>query len=261
MSKILVVDDETSMRELLYDVFRRKGFEVYTATSGAHAMEMLRAHRPDVILLDSHMPNLSGHETAKQIRSFEANTPIILMKAPGDADGDSPWLAGLGIKHVIHKELSVELFLKELELVVRQESQERVKANGAAPRVPGSILIVDDEPSITKMLKAFLESRGMRVVVASSGEEAITAAAKHSPQIIVLDINMPGMDGLMTLKRLRETKPKVPVIVASGFGDEDTVRKALDSGAYDYITKPFNLEYLETMVLTKVLLGMDGADQ
>jgi two-component system C4-dicarboxylate transport response regulator DctD len=65
------------------------------------------------------------------------------------------------------------------------------------------------------------------------------------------------MDGLMTLRKLRAAQPNLPVIMATGVDDESVVREALSCGAYDYVTKPFNLEYLETVVLTKVLLGMD----
>ena len=121
--------------------------------------------------------------------------------------------------------------------------------------VPGTVLAVDDDPAVLKMLKLVLEVRGVRMLLAGSGEEALKALAQK-PDLVLLDVNMPGMDGLMTLKKIKTANPKLPVIMASGFGEEEIVREALELGAYDYVTKPFNLEYLETVVLTKMLVGM-----
>lgn len=258
MGKILVVDDETSVRELLYDTFSRKGFEVLTATSGEHALEMLRAQRPRLILLDHGMPTLSGLETAKRIRAFDDAVPIILLKGAGDAEADLEELKRLGIVHVLHKELGIELFFKNLEVALKQ-IQQTSNANGSGDgRVPGTLLVVDDEPGIQKLVRIFFEARGLKVVVAGSGEEGLAAIDKHQPTLVMLDINMPGMDGLMTLKKFRSKYPTLPVIIASSFGEQAIVREALEAGAYDYVTKPFNLEYLETVVFTKVLLGMEG---
>lgn len=123
--------------------------------------------------------------------------------------------------------------------------------------VAGTVLVVDDEPKIQQLLKTFFEARGLRVLLAGSGADALAAMA-HKPLAVLLDLNLPDLNGLTVLKRLRATAPATPVIIATGLEDEVVVREALDEGAYDYVTKPFHLEYLETVVLTKVLLGMNG---
>jgi DNA-binding response OmpR family regulator len=116
--------------------------------------------------------------------------------------------------------------------------------------------VTDDDAQQRRLLQAFFERRGLRVLTAESGEAALRCLAQK-PHAVILDMNMPGMDGLMTLRKIKAAQPNMPVIMATGVDDEAVVREALNAGAYDYVTKPFNLEYLETVVMTKVLLGMD----
>lgn len=124
-------------------------------------------------------------------------------------------------------------------------------------RIPGPLLVVDDDPAIRRMLTTFFTSRGARVLSADSGEAALKQLAQ-GPAAVLLDVKMPGMDGLATLRAMKATHPKLPVVMVSGVDDEETVNEALRVGAYDYVTKPFSLEYLETVVLTKILVGVEG---
>jgi DNA-binding NtrC family response regulator len=132
----------------------------------------------------------------------------------------------------------------------------------SAPRttgLAGTLLVVDDDSQIQLLLKLFFESKGLRVILAGSGEEALELLPRK-PVLVVMDINMPGINGVDALKRMKQINRSLPVIMISGGGDEALANEALKSGAYDYISKPFNLEYLETVVLTKVLLGIEHED-
>jgi len=100
-------------------------------------------------------------------------------------------------------------------------------------------LIIDDERQIRRLLKVCLEANQYRVLEAASGEEGISAAAQHRPDVVLLDLGLPDMDGVTVLKRLREWS-RVPVVVLSGRDREDDKIKALDHGADDYVTKPFS---------------------
>jgi two-component system nitrogen regulation response regulator NtrX len=105
-----------------------------------------------------------------------------------------------------------------------------------------SILIVDDEVSILNSLSSILEDEGYDVSVAKSGMEALRLCAVNPPELMMLDIWMPEMDGLETLKRLRELVPSTQVMMMSGHGSIETAVKAIKLGAYDYIEKPLSLE-------------------
>ncbi|MCS6318047.1 MAG: sigma-54-dependent Fis family transcriptional regulator [Nitrospira sp.] len=105
-----------------------------------------------------------------------------------------------------------------------------------------SILIVDDEVSILNSLSSILEDEGYEVSVAKSGIDALKLCAVSPPELMMLDIWMPDMDGLETLRRLRELVPQTQVMMMSGHGSIETAVKAIKLGAYDYIEKPLSLE-------------------
>lgn len=116
------------------------------------------------------------------------------------------------------------------------------------------ILVVDDESDVRDLLSKFLTRRGYEVVTAGDGEAAIEAIQEGHPDIVLLDIRLPKLDGLSVLQRLRDLSENVAIITMSGNADEETARKSLELGAADFITKPFNLPYLETSLLAKLIL-------
>jgi len=117
------------------------------------------------------------------------------------------------------------------------------------------ILIVDDEPSVRKLVSKLLRSEGLDVVEARDGAEALALVAVTPADLILLDIDMPGMDGLETLRRLRRKAPKAVVIMVSGINDEVRALRAIDEGARDFIRKPFELALLKEVVLRHLALA------
>src|SRR5438105_4115372 len=100
------------------------------------------------------------------------------------------------------------------------------------------IMVVDDEPGIRRMLSAYLNEQGYRVSAISSGEEAVEAVANQRPDVILLDLAMPGIGGLAACKQIRE-RWSTPIIVVSVKNQQREKVEALDAGADDYVTKPF----------------------
>ena len=105
-----------------------------------------------------------------------------------------------------------------------------------------SILVVDDEEAIRTSLRSILEDEGYQVAVASSGHEALKIHGTDPPDLMILDIWMPELDGLETLRRVKEFAPGTQVMMMSGHGSIETAVKAIKLGAYDYIEKPLSLE-------------------
>jgi two-component system KDP operon response regulator KdpE len=103
---------------------------------------------------------------------------------------------------------------------------------------PHSALVIDDEVQIRRLLRLTLEANGYRVLEATTGQEGLLAAAQHRPDVVLLDLGLPDLDGVTVLKRLREWS-QVPVVVLTVRDREEDKIAALDAGADDYVTKPF----------------------
>ena len=114
------------------------------------------------------------------------------------------------------------------------------------------ILAVDDEPNILKMVSVNLSLEGYKIITASDGESALTLFDKYTPDLIILDIMMPGLDGFEVIDRIRKRGSSVPIIILSGRDDINSLRDALEKGADDYINKPFNIHLLLARVRSKI---------
>jgi two-component system KDP operon response regulator KdpE len=106
------------------------------------------------------------------------------------------------------------------------------------------ILVVDDDPALVKALRIGLTARGDEVATAQSGSDAIAQVALAHPDLVILDLGLPDMDGLEVCRRIRDFS-RVPIVVLSAYGDEHRKVEALDGGADDFITKPFGMAELE----------------
>ena len=115
------------------------------------------------------------------------------------------------------------------------------------------ILVVDDEIVICDVLKEFLTLKGHEVHTALNGRGAIAKAKVERPHIVLLDILMPGMRGLNVLKEIKRLDPRIAVLMITGVMNKDVAKTAIALGAYDYISKPVDFEYLESVLITKIL--------
>lgn len=114
------------------------------------------------------------------------------------------------------------------------------------------LLVVDDEYEICEFLKAFFEDRDYKVRTACSGQAAIEALQQDKPHLILLDLHMPGMDGMNVLREVKEKYPQIKVIMVTALETRDKIEEAMRLGADNYITKPLSLEYLEKDVQDKI---------
>ncbi len=115
------------------------------------------------------------------------------------------------------------------------------------------ILIVDDEPAVCNMLEKFLVKKEFEVFIALSGEAGIEKLKKERPHMVLLDIKMPNMDGIETLKKMKELDKKVGIVMITAVKEDDVGKQCLKLGAYDYVTKPLGLDYLEKVLLVKLI--------
>jgi two-component system KDP operon response regulator KdpE len=121
------------------------------------------------------------------------------------------------------------------------------------------ILLVDDEPTILRALQTALESHGYTVSAVTSGEQAVARTASLAPDLVLLDLGLPGIDGFEVLRQIRTFAPTVPIVVVSAHGDDASKVRALDRGADDYVAKPFSVPELLARVRTALRHGERSA--
>ncbi len=121
----------------------------------------------------------------------------------------------------------------------------------------GKILVVDDEREVRLVIQEFLTGKGYEVRVASNGIEALACLGTFMPDVVLLDMAMPEMDGLEALKRISVSYPSLPVIMVTVNADIETTSKVLQLGAADYVPKPFDLDYLDQAISIQISASRD----
>lgn len=155
---------------------------------------------------------------------------------------------------------TMKLFLPASSL----PSESRMKAESPAQRWrgTGTVLVVDDEPIVRDVAQSMLERAGLEVMTAEDGREALVVFSEHIDEIdcVILDLTMPHLDGEETFRELRRIRPEVPVILASGYNQQDVTQKFAGKGLAGFIQKPFRLETLTEMVRTILVPGENSPD-
>jgi DNA-binding response OmpR family regulator len=239
MSTILVVDDERLICDLLRSVLSRHGHDILTASNGREGLELFKKHRPRYTLLDLRMPEMNGIEVLKHIRGIDPQAAVMVLTAWG-SDALEQQARQLGVVDFLSKGLSLDALVEAMERTLPRSAQEASAAAGDGD----FILLVDDEAQIRDLLERFLSLRGYKVRVASDGQQALTMVKQEAPHLIVLDVDMPGLNGVEVLRQLRGRKFTGGVILLSASQDDKLLREALDLGSVDVMSKPVDLERL-----------------
>ncbi|HUO62283.1 MAG TPA: response regulator [Terriglobales bacterium] len=247
LPRILLVDDEPEVLEILNEYLAEQGFAVRTAMEGNEALVEAKRWTPKAVLLDVMMPNIGGLEILERMRQINPGIVAILMSGQSSAI-EVLATAGLRVAGTFPKPLNLPEVLATLEQagVVPSRIQNGDDDGPARPR--GDIMVVDDVADVREVLAEYLELKGFDVRQASSGEEGLEKVAESRPDVVLLDLGLPGLSGIETLRRLKSDNPALCVIVVSGNQDQDLAQKALAMGAADYVPKPVDFGYLQTIL-------------
>ncbi|MEJ2207734.1 MAG: response regulator, partial [Anaerolineae bacterium] len=248
--KILVVEDDRDLALQVRRQLESDGYQVLLAGSGEDALWLAREEQPQLITLDIMLPDLDGFAVLERLRAHPITAPIpvvvvsVLTKA-GLADesslADSEKFYSLGAVDYVVKPFEEEKLLR----AVRQALSGLDLGQGAAT---AKVLVVDDDPDILALLDEALTFHGYQVLRAANGHQALERVAEDRPDLLLLDIKMPGMDGYEVIRRLKadvETSA-IPIIVitASPVDKERDRVRVLGMGASQYVTKPLSIENL-----------------
>jgi len=120
--------------------------------------------------------------------------------------------------------------------------------------IKATVLVVDDEPNIARGIQVIFEKEGYRVITASSGTEALLKVKEENPSLVMLDILMPGLSGIETLRCIKALNKDIPVVMVTAVKSDEESKAAMEAGAYDYVIKPIDFKYLKQSVLVKLFL-------
>ena len=259
-SCILIVDDVNENLHALMNVLR-DDYAILAANSGEKALELARRKpQPDLILLDIKMPGMDGYSVLAHLKAdpATADIPVIFVTALADAADEARGLA-MGVADYISKPVNPDLL--HLRVRIQLELQHhrfplRFDVS-QTPERPASLLVVDDVPeNIHELLEALKDE--YRVMVANSGAKALELVQGATPpDLVLLDIVMPGMDGYEVCRRIKSTAVgnAIPVIFVTVVDASEQKIKGFQLGAADFITKPFDIDEVRARVRTHLELA------
>lgn len=260
MAKILVVDDEVRVRELVRKALDREGYEVVTVPTPEQALELVSRELFSLVLLDVRLSvHESGISLLKKIRERQKEVPVVILSGALTPEIEREAKAA-GASAVLGKDIDILSLVARLGEIIIARGQLPASdpvREPSAPRKIKTVLVVDDEAGVRHVVKEFFRRKGYRVLEAGTGADAIKLCETEKVSVALLDVRMPGMDGLAVLRELRRLHPGLGVVMTTGVQDDEEVAKALALGAYGYVLKPFDFLYLELVVMSKLGIAED----
>lgn len=263
---ILVVDDDPGSRHLLASLLGDAGYHVNTAANGEQGLLSAAQHAPDLIVLDVRMPGMNGFDISRALQrsASTATIPVIFLSAAADpVDRIQGFDAG-GVDFIAKPFVDDEVLARvKTHITMALAAKNLLRRRASTASAPGKvaeakdgaarrpeILVVEDTPESLRLLSTVLTEAGFAVREAPNGELALWTATRHPPDLILLDIRMPGMTGFDVCRCLKNepATARVPVIFLSALSDREDKAEGFAAGAVDYLTKPFS----EMEVLTRV---------
>lgn len=240
--RILVVDDSRLIRMKVSRVLRGAGFEVAVAEDGLACLETVEGYAPDLILMDLNMPEMGGLQAMRYLRAKKSvqGIPVVVLSSNAQASDRAEALAG-GAHSYLVKPVSDADLVAHVRRVLAG-----VPAEAVPEAPPAGVLIVDDSGLIRKKVRRALGELGCRFYEAADGAEACRLAEAHRPGVILMDLNMPVMDGLEAAARILEQPAlkNTTIIALSANTQQEDVDRARAVGMKEYLVKPFTAEDL-----------------
>ncbi|RJR47263.1 MAG: response regulator [Desulfobacteraceae bacterium] len=230
--RLLLVDDNADFLDSTKDVLEDAGYRIMTAQNGEEALSLFLDHAFDVVLMDIKMPGLNGVDTFLRMKEHDPKVKVILCTAYSVTDLVHK-ARREGVCDILSKPLNISRLLSLIEAIGKRNRG-------------GYVLVVDDDKTMCDSLRDGLEQGGFKVATAFEGAEALRKVEKERFDILLLDMKMPGMNGLEVYRKIKKTQPLIVTILITGYWAEfsDLISQAISESAYACINKPMDMKRL-----------------
>ena len=229
--KVLVVDDQRSIRLTLSAILESRGCDVTEVEDGYRAIDAAGESSFDLVLMDIKMPGINGVQTFREIKKISPGSLVVMMTGYAVQDLVDTAMEE-GALSVIYKPFEMEEVFKLVDSISKS-----VK-----------ILVVDDNTLVRESLTGILTSHGHEVVSASRGEEALEIVKDGSFDLALMDLKLPGSDGFSIFKQIQEISPKTGVVFITGLELSGEFKEASEDLDYPILYKPLDMQNLLTLV-------------
>jgi len=261
MATILVVDDEVVFCELLKTLLKGHGHDVLTANNGRQALALFKEHRPRFTMLDLRMPQMDGLEVLKEIRAIDTKAAVMILTAWG-SDALELQARKLGVTDFLSKSLSLDTIVASLQRGLMEaaptaggtRTAEEKKRAIAGMLKADTILLVDHKPQTSEPLSRFLTQRGYQVHVAKDSPTILESVSREKPQLVIIDMDLPGLKGIEVLRTLRAKNYTGGFVMMTANQDDALHKEALELGSADILGKPVEPERLLVAVQVGLVL-------
>ena len=242
--KILIIDDDPIIIREMEIIFKEENYHLTSALTGSEGLLLLNKYIPDLIFLDLRMPEMDGFKVLEELQKREdlKDLPVMILTAADLTEYEKKGL-GKNVKGVIIKgQIDKNTLLSMINKILYEPGAGRAIGREGKKREkkPAKILIAEDRPDNLILLKEILRPAGYRIYVAKNGQEAVDIARKERPDLILMDMQMPVMDGFEATKHIMETEElkEIPIIGLTARAMKGDREKVLAAGCSDYLSKP-----------------------
>lgn len=253
MAKILIIDDDGAVCDALEIFLARDGHLVSKAADGGKGVQAYQQNVPDLVVLDRDLPVMTGSAVLKKIREVSAATPVVMLTGYDNPEDAAEYLRA-GATAILSKKDGLLKALDEIDhiLGLRKKAPAPAAPRPAAPAAAaagrGIVLVVDDDEATVNALARHLSSLGYEALQAGDGDRAVELARARQPDIVLLDIKMPGKDGVAVLRELVPELPYTGFIMLTGNEDKKVAQACLKIGALNYLTKPADMAAINELI-------------
>jgi len=253
MEKILIIEDEKVLADVLQAKLEKEGYEVAVAYDGEDGYAKVGKTKPDLILLDIVMPKMNGYEVLEKLYEDKNTVPIIIISNSGQPVEIEKTRKLGAVDHLVKADFDPEEVIvkirnflgkeKTLEELSEPPSEEDSQSESSEKKADQGtkVLLVEDDKFLRSICGQKLEKEGFSVFEAIDGERALESVEKVRPDIVLLDVVLPTLDGFQVLKAIRENSNKAvaqtPIIILSNLGQDEDLKKAKEFGANDFMVK------------------------